>query len=154
MPVTSKEPVEGGLEIRPCRSEDFEGVRLLLAQLWPNQRLDPLLIRSVFDRALVSLTQVYLVAFFQQQVVGFGSLSVKNNLWQQGYLAQVDELVVDSQHRGRGIGTLLLGRLADLARQRGCRRLELDSSFHREAAHRFYEKLGLRKRAYLFTWIR
>ena len=45
----------------------------------------------------------------------------------------------------------LLERLASLARERGCRAMELDSAFHRVEAHAFYEKLGFEKRAFLFA---
>jgi hypothetical protein len=44
-------------------------------------------------------------------------------------------------------------RLTAMSVARGCRRLELDSAFHREAAHRFNEKRGMEKRAYLFTQV-
>jgi GNAT superfamily N-acetyltransferase len=144
-------PERAAVQIRRCRPEDFEGLLKLLAQLWPNQSLDPNRVRCVFDRALICDRQVYLCAILQEQVVGFGSLTIKNNLWQQGYLANVDELVVEAGHRGCGIGKQLMDHLVDLAIQRNCRRIELDSSFHREPAHRFYEALGFQKRAFLFS---
>ena len=141
------------LTIRTYRNEDFEGVLKLLAQLWPNKMLDRNLLLEVFQRALASDRQVYLCAIVQAQVVGFGSLTVKNNLWQQGYLATIDELVVDAEHRGAGVGTQLLQHLTSLAKKRGCHVVELDSAFHREAAHGFYEQQGFQKRAYLFSKI-
>ena len=147
----STKPGRATVQVRPCQPEDFDGVLRLLAQLWPNQSLDPNRTRCVFDRAVISDRQVYLCAILQEQVVGFGSLTIKNNLWQQGYLANVDELVVEEEQRRRGIGEQLLAHLVELAIQRDCRRIELDSSFHREPAHRFYEALGFQKRAFLFS---
>jgi GNAT superfamily N-acetyltransferase len=38
------------------------------------------------------------------------------------------------------------------AKARGLKRVELDSSFQRERAHVFYEKLGFEKRAFLFSY--
>lgn len=38
-----------------------------------------------------------------------------------------------------------------IAKSHGCKRLELDSAFHRVLAHEFYERLGFEKRAYLFS---
>ncbi len=84
-------------------------------------------------------------------MIGFGSLTVKNSLWQAGPIAYVDELVVDEAHRGCGVGTRLLEELISLARLRGCRRIELDSALHREAAHRFYERHGFDNRAFVFS---
>jgi GNAT superfamily N-acetyltransferase len=83
--------------------------------------------------------------------IGFGSLTLKNNLWQEGYVGHVDELVVDSTHRSRGVGTLLLNQIIELARRKGCRRVELDSAFHRKEAHMFYEQHGFENRAFLFS---
>jgi len=38
-----------------------------------------------------------------------------------------------------------------IARQNNCKQIELDSSFHRKEAHQFYESIGFKSRAYLFT---
>jgi GNAT superfamily N-acetyltransferase len=139
------------LQIRPCSSDDFSGVLELLEQLWPEKRLDPASLRIVYDRALASNSQKYICATDGERVIGFGSLTVKNNLWQEGYLGHVDELVVDRDYRGRGVGTGLLEHLIVIARQLDCRRIELDSGFHRPDAHRYYERHGFENRGYLFS---
>lgn len=56
--------------------------------------------------------------------------------------ATIDDVVVDSAFRGRGLGALLIRRCMDLARARGVRKLQLASNVRRTAAHRFYERLG------------
>ena len=38
-----------------------------------------------------------------------------------------------------------------LAIESGCASIELDSAFHREDAHRFYESQGFENRAFLFS---
>jgi GNAT superfamily N-acetyltransferase len=81
-----------------------------------------------WELAMSSASQTYVCAIVANRVIGFGSLSWKNNLWQNGLLAHVDELVVHSQHRGRGVGARILGHLTDVARAKGCKRLELDSA--------------------------
>ena len=139
------------IEIRKTQAEDFADVLSLLEQLWPNQRLDADALRRVFLKALASNEQVYLSACDGSQVVGFASLTVKNNLWQAGNLGHVDELVVDATRRGRKIGSRLLERITEEARRRHCGRLELDSAFYREEAHAFYERLGFDRRAFLFS---
>lgn len=141
------------IQIRPCRAEDFDGVVRLLGQLWPGKPLNPAALRVVYDRALASEAQVYLCAVSGNSVVGFGSVTVKNNLWHEGCAANIDELVVDSEFRGQGIGTQLLEELVAIARKWRCGRVELDSAFHRKEAHQFYEKHGFENRAYLFSKI-
>lgn len=138
-------------EIRACRAEDFDAVAHLLHQLWPDKQLDLARLRTVFDRAITSDSQVYLCATIGRDVVGFGSLTLKNNLWHEGYLGHIDELVVDSKYRSQGIGTRLLAYIEITARRRGCRRIELESSTQRTRAHKFYEQHGFASRALLFS---
>jgi GNAT superfamily N-acetyltransferase len=139
------------IQTRICNSEDFDQIVVLLRQLWPGKPQDLVSLRQVYDRSMASDRQVYLCAVVDTQVLGFGSLTIKNNLWCEGFLGFVDELVVDEAHRGKGIGTKLLDDLISWARERGCRRVELDSSFHRTAAHVFYERYGFQSRAYLYS---
>jgi len=141
------------LEIRSCCAEDFDDVARLLRQLWPDKPTDLPSLRSVFERALVSDSQRYICAVEDGKLIGFGSLTIKNNLWQEGYICHVDELVVDNTYRHHGIGTRILHHLMIIAKEKGCRRIELDSAFHRKEAHRFYERLGFENRAFLFSKI-
>ena len=55
----------------------------------------------------------------------------------------VDDLVTASDHRGQGVGAVLLGKLESLAREADCRVLDLDSGADREDAHRFYFREGM-----------
>jgi len=139
------------IQIRECKAEDFDGVVALLGQLWPGKQLDSVSLRRVYDRTLASNRQVYLCAESGQRVVGFGSLTIKSNLWNEAFVGFVDEMVVDGAHRGRGIGTQILDHLISWAHERGCNRIELDSAFHRKDAHTFYERRGFQSRAFLFS---
>jgi len=139
------------VEIRSCHAEDFDDVVKLLHQLWPDKEIDLPSLKIVFDRGLASESQKYICAVEEGKVIGFGSLTIKNNLWQEGYICHVDELVVDDVYRQKGTGTKILQRLIDAAGEKNCRRIELDSAFHRREAHKFYEKLGFENRAFLFS---
>ncbi len=84
-------------------------------------------------------------------MVGLGSVTIKDNLWQEGMIAYIEEIAVVEDLQGQGIGTQLLERLVLSAREAGCRRVELDSAVHRKKAHQFYEHHGFENRAYLFS---
>ena len=56
----------------------------------------------------------------------------------------VEDLYLAEAARGRGVGRLLLGRLAAVALERGCRRLDL-AVLDWNPARRFYERLGFRQ---------
>ena len=57
-------------------------------------------------------------------------------------LAQVAGLVVDENHRGQGVGALLMEAAEKWARERGCRGVILRSRVMRKEAHAFYRRLG------------
>jgi glucosamine-phosphate N-acetyltransferase len=148
----ANEPVSTlGVSITDCAASDFDAVFPLLQQLWPNRSLDRQLLCSLFGDALVADSRVLLCVRLDGRVVGFGSMTLKAHLWHGGLIGWVDELVVDAECRGHGIGQKLLDRLETIAQENGCRAMELDSAFHRIEAHDFYEKRGFEKRAFLFN---
>jgi GNAT superfamily N-acetyltransferase len=56
--------------------------------------------------------------------------------------AEIAGLVVDEEHRGRGIGPALLRAAEAWARERGCAVLRVRSNVVRERAHGFYRREG------------
>ena len=144
-------PKQSPFVIERCEAGDFDGVLALLRQLWPGKDLARETLRQIFEQAVLAKSRVLLQATVAGEIVGFGSMSLKMHLWHGGLIGWIDELVIDERHRGQGVGKLLLEYLIGLARERGCRGMELDSAFHRLGAHAFYEELGFEKRAYLFS---
>ena len=137
--------------IRWCKEEDFEQVLKLLAQLWPEKKLNEKELRKVFLRGLNSDFQSYVCALIEDDIVGFCSLTIKDSLWQTGLLGHIDELVVDKEYRGKGIGSKLMEYITNIAGEKGCVIIELDSALNRNQAHRFYKQNGFKDRAFLFS---
>ena len=138
-------------EIRECNAKDFEGIAMLLRQLWPSLSLDLVVLQNRFEESLGSNAQILICAESNQEVVAFGSLSLKRSLWNATSVGYVDEMIVDQKHQGRGIGRQILERLSGWARDQGCSHVELDSAFHRKDAHAFYERMGFKSYALLFS---
>jgi ribosomal protein S18 acetylase RimI-like enzyme len=59
-----------------------------------------------------------------------------------GLRARIEDVVVDQDARGHGVGTALTMAALDLARQRGARTVDLTSRASRVAANRLYQQLG------------
>lgn len=57
-------------------------------------------------------------------------------------LVEISGLVVDEEHRSRGIGKVLLCAAEEWARKRGCAVISVHSNAIRERAHRFYQTNG------------
>jgi ribosomal protein S18 acetylase RimI-like enzyme len=63
-----------------------------------------------------------------------------------GTRAWIEDVVVDSRARGRGIAAALTQRALDLARSEGARTVDLTSRPDREAANRLYARIGFKRR--------
>jgi amino-acid N-acetyltransferase len=101
------------VDIREARTSDVRAIRALM-DAYAAQRI-------LLSKATVTLfedVQEFYVAEADGVVVGCGALHV---LWED--LAEVRTLAVDEQHRGRGIGDLLLRRLLQQARHLGVARV-------------------------------
>lgn len=137
--------------IRKATEYDFDKVYPLFEQLWPNKELDKNALKIVFNRGVNSVTDELLCLDYSGELIGFCAYAIVNNLWQAGYISYMYAMVVDEKHRGKGFGTMLIQESIKSSKEKGLKRLELDSGFHREKAHEFYVKLGFEKRAFLFS---
>jgi ribosomal protein S18 acetylase RimI-like enzyme len=79
-------------------------------------------------------------------VVGTATLSLVMTLW-KGMVGHVDDVVVDAEARGGGVGRLLMERLHEEAVHLGLTHLDLTSQPAREAANALYQSLGYEKRS-------
>lgn len=60
----------------------------------------------------------------------------------EGALMRITSLVVDSKHKRKGFGKILMNQASDLAKINYCDRIELTTGGHRsDEAHLFYEAL-------------
>lgn len=118
----------------------------LLQQLSPKlttERLDFML-----DDMLAHGYQL-LAVWNQNECVGVSGFWVSTKLYSGRYL-EMDNVVVESAWRSKGIGKLMVDYLTKLARREGCRFLMLDAYLENEKAHQFYEREGFGKRGYHF----
>jgi GNAT superfamily N-acetyltransferase len=87
--------------------------------------------------------QQLLVAEADGTVVGMLQVTFIPGLSRQGsWRANVEAVRVAAELRGRGIGAQLMAQAEQLARERGCRLVQLTSDLQRADAHRFYTRLG------------
>ncbi|SHG53118.1 GNAT family N-acetyltransferase [Flagellimonas flava] len=73
-------------------------------------------------------------------ILGMAALASYSVL--SGHKGWIEDVVVDANARGRGIGRLLVEKLLDIARLKGLTDVLLFTANHRESAIHLYKKLG------------
>ncbi|MFZ3205459.1 MAG: GNAT family N-acetyltransferase [Pseudomonas sp.] len=130
--------------LRPACSGDAQALSALLQQLAPDEaRPDAKLLALRLSESAVS--QVVLVAERDGKLLGTCTLNLIEHLAHNfARSAILEDVVVDADARGLGIGQALIGKAAERARAWGCYKLALSSNQSREQAHRFYARLGFK----------
>ncbi|HYY12076.1 MAG TPA: GNAT family N-acetyltransferase [Kineosporiaceae bacterium] len=102
---------------------------------------------EVYLRAFAAVdadpNQVLVAALDGDRVVATLQLTFIPGLSRGGTLrTQVEAVRVAADHRGHGLGRLLVGWAVEEARRRGSTLVQLTTDKTRTGAHRFYERLG------------
>ena len=82
------------------------------------------------------------LAEWEGRAAGFALFFTSYSTWRGHHGLRLEDLYVTPSLRGRGIGKALLARLASLAVEEGCPRLEWDVLEWNEPAIAVYEKIG------------
>ncbi len=121
--------------------ELVDGLNKLLPQLSANAA--PLTL-DVLEQIVHSDAVTLYVARHDGAVVG--SLTLVIFPIPTGWRAWIEDVVVDGESRGLGVGENLTMAAVDGARERGVRSIDLTSRPSREAANTMYQKLGFQLR--------
>ena len=98
--------------------------------------------RVVFERYLDRPDAVLLLAERDGRILGLLDIEYRARLNFTAPQAWIPDLVVGEDSRSAGVGRALLTRAEELARDRGCWGMELESATWRERAHAFYVREG------------
>lgn len=97
------------------------------------------------ERILQQQREGYRLAFLEAEgrVASVAGFRVMHVLW-SGKTLYVDDLITDETMRSRGFGEQMITWLLARAREEECETFSLDSGTHRQQAHAFYFRQGLR----------
>lgn len=99
---------------------------------------------AILTRRLQSLlaeptTIAYLAG---EPAAGVALVTLRSNVWYDGPVALLDELYVEPDRRGHGLGAAIIHLLIEDARQAGVSAIEINVDAEDVDAQRFYERLG------------
>ncbi len=136
----------GAVAIRPARPGDEATILGLIRELADYERLahevtatPALLAEHLFGAEAVAEA---LLAEIDGQAVGFALFFRNFSTFLGRPGLYLEDLYVRESQRGQGVGRALLGRLAELARERGYGRMEWSVLDWNQPAIDFYESLG------------
>jgi ribosomal protein S18 acetylase RimI-like enzyme len=138
MPATGAE-----VQIRRATVEDAAVVRTMLVELATHENTAQAVHATVQDwrRMLADPAVVVLLAYLDDEPVGYVSGMRQLNLWVGRDIFAMDDLYVRAGARGRGIGGRLMAVLADHAAE-GNLLITWGVREDNDAGQRFYRRLG------------
>ena len=133
--------------LRPAVPDDAATIHRLIVELATYERepeavvVTPAELRAQLAAARPPF-ECLLVELADGQVVGFALYFHNYSTWRGRQGIYLEDLFVEPAHRGRGYGKQLLVRLAQLAVDRGCARMEWNVLDWNAPAIAFYRSLG------------
>ncbi|MCL6613369.1 MAG: GNAT family N-acetyltransferase [Firmicutes bacterium] len=142
------------LVIREATEDDLPSLLALHAELEMDDSrvlsLDEA--REIFARLKHYPNYRIYLAVMDGEIVGTFALLIMDNLAHLGAPSGiVEDVVVKAAYRGRGIGRQMMEHAYARCKEAGCYKMALSSNLKREAAHRFYERLGFKKHGYSYV---
>ncbi len=130
--------------IRKAGQKDIKDIMRLLSQLSPSSEEDNLKrLQFIFDKINQDENYHLCVTEENNQLAGTGLLLIQMNLSHKGRpYAHIENIVVDNNHRKKGIGKKIVLYLIEKAKQKHCYKIILDCENKNIP---FYEKCGLHK---------
>lgn len=131
-------------EIQKLTKEIYNEIKNLLAQL---TSAEISLTQRDLERIIASQNSIIFVAMDKktnEKIVGILTLVIIDI--PTGMLARIEDVVVDKDVRGMGIGETITTAAIQKAKELGITKIDLTSNPKREAANRLYQRLGFKER--------
>lgn len=144
--------------IRPMVKEDADKLYAFFSRVPREDRLflrDDVSIRDVIDSWTQELDYskvLPLVAEVGGNIVGDATLHRRTFGW-TSHVGKV-RLVIDKDYRGKGLGTILIEELIDIAKKAGLEQLVAELMSNRTGALSAFKGLGFEKEAVFFNYVK
>jgi len=134
------------LRIEPATEQDLPAIVHLVRQLARYEKLEHAMVASQddFRKALFGAESNAhaLMAFVDDAAVGLALYFYNFSTFAGRRGIYLEDIFVEPEHRGRGIGSALLRRLASIAKDQNCGRMEWSVLTWNQPSIDFYHRLG------------
>lgn len=137
------------IQIIKAKSEDSAEVFNLIKQLWPNIKFDYRRIQMIYNKKIRSSKYHLFIAKLENKIVAFTSYSIKDDFLSQGPICYLDELIVDKNHKGLGIGSKMI-KYIEKREKPNCKLIRLHTAHHRKKTQNFYKSKNFDSTALVF----
>ena len=121
-------------KVIPFQRNDFDAVKKLLIEGFSSKY------KNDINENFFLLNNYGFVLKEDEKLLGFASIHVINKINRISCL--IEDVVIDSNYRGKGLGKLLINHLIKFSKTLGSDKIILNSQ---ESNTKFYEKLGFKK---------
>jgi len=134
------------LIIRELKKEDlWNGFLNTLDSLRQASNIEKNLAEKIFDKINVNEDHIIVVAEVNGKIVGSTTLIIESKfIHNGGRVGHIEDVVVDKEHQGKGIGEKIIYYILEMAKNRGCYKTILDCT---DNVKPFYEKIGFKHNA-------
>ena len=129
--------------IRELKREDlWNGFFTSLDSLRQTSSIDQNIANNIFDKIQKNPEHIIMVALKDDKVVGAATLLIELKfIHNGGKVGHIEDVAVDKNYQGQGIGEKIIKNLLTLAKTKGCYKTILDCV---NDVKPFYEKLGFK----------
>lgn len=135
------------MTIRKAKSTDANDLKTLyfdyLTRFPPKEEQDMVLWQTLLDKFEKDEHMYLLVAQEDEKVVSTVQMAIIENLTHNVRpFAVIENVVTHPDYRNRGLASALLERASEIARERRCYKIFLETGSNKESTLRFYRKNG------------
>ena len=127
------------INFRLVKEEDIDDVFILLNQL-KKKDLKNIDRKKAWNDFNSNTSSNSIVGIYNNRIIAYGSVVIENKI--RGEVAgHIEDIVVDSEVRGKMVGVSLIKELIEISRKKGCYRITL---FCNEKLVNFYSRNGFK----------
>ena len=140
--------------IRKATEKDFDTAFDFIEKLWTYNDYDKKTISKVYKEVLDNDNDFafFLMSEDNKEYIGFFHGTFFNTFWLSGQTCYLSSIITGDKYKNKGYAHKMMDYVKELATEKGCSAIILDTGFPRKDAHSFYEKYGFERAAYCYEY--